>query len=399
MSDENPSEDEQTERSVDVLEEWVAETAERRGISEQEVLDDISSSYQMIEELSGSLSETSDEDRPDSAGETGAQTADGDSAQVDDNETVSGLEALESDLDRLRPAVEKLSQGLSVESADEDHSGTVDDGDESRPEDNRNENSSEDDSDDNGPEGDGWENHPEDDGREVDEPASFTQEFADSSPASEGQPTGRHEFEELLENVDAFGQTTTASQVLIVSPGSHTITNDVLAHFLTSERTADENILFVSTKEIADDQLPVVRDIATWTDARTALVDVGHTGFDSSSAQSNAIRDQFDIHRAVSKPSNIAKLGVIITQLVSQLSESNSSTVLGFHTLSSLQQFVGTQTLFQFLYTLHSQLESSDIRGYYHIDSLAHDERDMATFTSLFDLVVRVSPDGSVEIE
>lgn len=391
MSDENPSEDEETERSVDVLEEWVAETAERRGVSEQEVLDDISSSYQIIEELSGSLSETSDEDRSDGAGDTGAQTADGESsAQTDDNETESGLEALESDLDRLRPAVEKLSQGLSAESADEDRSGAVEDGDESGPEVDGDVTDSEVDRD---------ESRPEDDGLEAGEPASFAQEFADSSPSSEGQPTGRHEFEELLENVDAFGQTTTASQVLIVSPGSHTITNDVLAHFLTSQRTADENILFVSTKEIADDQLPVVRDIATWTDARTALVDVGHTGFDSSSAQSNAIRDQFDIHRAVSKPSNIAKLGVIITQLVSQLSESNSSTVLGFHTLSSLQQFVGTQTLFQFLYTLHSQLESSDIRGYYHIDSLAHDERDMATFTSLFDLVVRVSPDGSVEIE
>ncbi|MFO7834353.1 MAG: hypothetical protein ACQET5_16070 [Halobacteriota archaeon] len=41
------------------------------------------------------------------------------------------------------------------------------------------------------------------------------------------------------------------------------------------------------------------------------------------------------------------------------------SSVVDVHTLSAIQQYVGNQTMFQFLFTLNGQLNSRGVMGFY----------------------------------
>jgi hypothetical protein len=73
--------------------------------------------------------------------------------------------------------------------------------------------------------------------------------------------------------------------------------------------------------------------------------------------------------------------------------------VLCFHTLSSIEGYIGTESIVPFLYTLCSKCNDAGVMGYCHLDPNRHSADDISTIKSAFDVAVRVQPDGSVEIE
>ena len=98
----------------DALEEWVSETARQKGVSKQELLDEILSSYWVLEELSGVVtdSEVANEPRqaesqptadPDNRGATGGGPAD------DSRSSTAEFSELKAELQGLRGAIEELS--------------------------------------------------------------------------------------------------------------------------------------------------------------------------------------------------------------------------------------------------------------------------------------------------
>ncbi|WP_253737963.1 hypothetical protein [Halohasta salina] len=108
----------------EALEEWVAETARQKGVSKQELLDEILSSYWVLEELSGVVtdSEVANEPRHGEGQpgmESGDRTAAGGGAADDDRSSTAEFSELKTELQGLRGAIEELSGDQRDTDADE----------------------------------------------------------------------------------------------------------------------------------------------------------------------------------------------------------------------------------------------------------------------------------------
>lgn len=73
--------------------------------------------------------------------------------------------------------------------------------------------------------------------------------------------------------------------------------------------------------------------------------------------------------------------------------------MLCFHTLSSIEGYIGTESIVLSRYTRCSKCNDAGVMGYCHLDPNRHSADDVSTIKSAFDVAVRVQPDGSVEIE
>ena len=204
---------------------------------------------------------------------------------------------------------------------------------------------------------------------------------------------------QVLHNIDLFGRATSSSQVLVLSPTGHSMTNETYRQFLLPDDGSGQNVLFVSAIQSASNQLSTVRNIPNWVDGETAVIEVGQGTLQSGSAAGGDLTAQLDIYKRISNLQNLAKLGVNISHIVSQWDATHRPTVVGIHTLSSIQQYVGNETMFQFLFTLKGQLNSMGVMGLYHMDPAVHSEPELATIQEAFDIVVTISPDGTVNID
>ena len=220
--------------------------------------------------------------------------------------------------------------------------------------------------------------------------------------ANGGRSTGSTRsdtIDEILNNIDLFGRATSSSQVLLLSPTAHSITNDIYSRFLLPTDGAGQNILYVSATQSATDQLAAARNIPDWREGNTAVIEVGQSTLSPGRPGTGAdVTKQLDIYKQISNLKHLAKLGINISHIVSKWDNSRRPTVVGVHTLSAIQQYVGNETMFQFLFTLKGQLNSMGVMGFYHMDPAVHTENEISTIQSAFDLVIKVSSDGSVDI-
>ena len=97
----------------DALEEWVAETASQKGVSKQELLDEILSSYWVLEELSGVVTDSEVANEPRQAESGPAVEPDDRTAPRGESATTGSSTAefseLKTELQGLRGAIEELS--------------------------------------------------------------------------------------------------------------------------------------------------------------------------------------------------------------------------------------------------------------------------------------------------
>lgn len=225
---------------------------------------------------------------------------------------------------------------------------------------------------------------------------------ADDTAAAEPTPvesTPDQEFGELLDTLSSFGQSTSPTQVLVLSPISAGVTNDIFSRIAAGNETATQNVVFVTATRSTNDRLPMTRQFAEWVGGESTLIEVGQPHSDTGSTRdTNTLGRTADTHKEIPNPQNLAKLGVVISHGIGQI-DNGYPTVFGFHTLSSMVQHLGTERVVPFLYTLCSQLNESGVMGYCHLDPTRHSNDDVATIKSIFDVAVRIQPDGSVDIE
>ncbi|WP_253737962.1 DUF7504 family protein [Halohasta salina] len=220
------------------------------------------------------------------------------------------------------------------------------------------------------------------------------------SAGSASRSTQADTIDQILNNIDAFGRATASSQVLLLSPTAHSITNEIYRRFLVPDDGSGQNVLFVSATGTVDDQLAAAEEVPAWAGGKTAVIEVGRSGLRPSEpgAGPDPTR-RLDIYKNISNLKHLAKLGVNISHIVSQWDDERRPTVVGVHTLSAIQQYVGNETMFQFLFTLKGQLNSRGVMGFYHMNPRAHTDTELETITSAFDIVIRIGPDGNVDIE
>jgi len=221
----------------------------------------------------------------------------------------------------------------------------------------------------------------------------------ESTSPPQQSPEPEQAFDSVLDTLSSFGQSTSPTQVLILSPTTHGVTNDIFTQVCAIEGTATQNVVFVTATRSTSDRLPMARKFQAWVEGHTTLIEVGQPrSAPASTRGTNTLGRKVDSHKEVPNPQNLAKLGVVVSHEFNRI-DNQYPTVLGFHTLSSMVQHLGTETVVPFLYTLCSKLNESGVMGYYHLDPGRHGDDAVETIKSVFDVSVWIQPDGSVNID
>jgi hypothetical protein len=187
-----------------------------------------------------------------------------------------------------------------------------------------------------------------------------------------------------------------SASVLVLGPTNHPVADAICSRFVVGDE-GSRNCLFVTFQADPNDRIDVCHHADGWTGGDIGVIEVGQ-GRGTSETTSSAAGGSITI-KHVSNPGDLSKLGIMITQLLAEFDERPQQTALCFHTLSTLHNQVGTKTLFRFLNTLQSRLQSANAVGHYHMDPELHDEIVIETLRPIFDSVVRYSADGDLTVE
>lgn len=101
---------------------------------------------------------------------------------------------------------------------------------------------------------------------------------------------------------------------------------------------------------------------------------------------------------SVSSPGDLTGLGMRISDCLEAWAGDENRTVVCVDSLTTVLQYVDAKRAFQFLHVLLARLESVGAAAHVHLDPRAHDDRTVATLSSLFDVVVRWE-DGDCVVE
>jgi hypothetical protein len=96
--------------------------------------------------------------------------------------------------------------------------------------------------------------------------------------------------------------------------------------------------------------------------------------------------DRPGVERLAEEPQDLTGLGIAISERLTDWQGSES--LLMFESLTVLLQHVELKRLFRFLHVLVNRVKATGSTAHYHLDPGAHDDRTIATLTSLFDAVV-----------
>jgi len=117
--------------------------------------------------------------------------------------------------------------------------------------------------------------------------------------------------------------------------------------------------------------------------------DIENVGVITVGDGSTAGVDDEVVTESVSTASDLTGLGITIGQF---LSEWDAPVVVCFDSVTSMLQYVDVKTAYEFLHAITGQIHAAGATSHFHIDPNAHDDRHVASITSLFD--AKLSLDG-----
>ena len=221
----------------------------------------------------------------------------------------------------------------------------------------------------------------------VDDPGGV----ADTHPGGLGTPESGFS--------DEVGRAVARDSVLVLGPTGHSVSDVICSKFLTGDEGA-RDVIFVTFAESAEDRIDVCHRNDEWAGGEIGVIQAGQGKRNVAASEITGGENVGSITvKHVSKPGDLSKLGMVITQLLSKFNGTSRRTVLCVHTLSTLHNQVGTKTLFRFLNTLQGRLRSENAVGHYHMNPELHDEIVIETIRPIFDSVIRFSADGTLEVE
>ena len=235
-----------------------------------------------------------------------------------------------------------------------------------------------------------WDDFGNDDTDEEPE-TTASQSASQQQPAPSSSGSTSQSFGDVIETLSSFGKSTAPTQVLVLSPTAHSVTNDIFTEITTAETA--QNVVFVSAVQSPGNQLPMVSEFPDWVTGNSTLIEVGQ----QQSGQ-QAMGRPPDAKKEIPNPQNLAKLGVVISHEIGSMNN-QYPTVLAFHTLSSIEQYLGTERIVPFLYTLTSKCSESGVMGYCHLDPNRHSTDTVESLKSIFDVTVTVAPNGEIDVE
>jgi hypothetical protein len=156
----------------------------------------------------------------------------------------------------------------------------------------------------------------------------------------------------------------------------------------------EASVLVVTATQTPDDRLDAWRIHADELPAELAFIDVGGTtraasGGEATAADGNG--NEFSVE-TISSPGNLTRLGVAVSNVLSEWRGTDRRPVICFRSLTTLLQYSEVQQVFRFLHELTRLAKGADAHAHYHMDPTAHGEQERNRLKTLFDAVVE--PDG-----
>ncbi len=128
---------------------------------------------------------------------------------------------------------------------------------------------------------------------------------------------------------------------------------------------------------------------------RTAVIGVEDTTRSvSASGTAGEVTGQDHVVKTAESPDDLTGIGITLSQHLGSWGSDDTETVLCFDSLTALLQYVPLERAYRFLHVLTGRTASVGAHAHFHIDPSAHDERTVATVTSLFDAVVEPAAEG-----
>lgn len=230
-----------------------------------------------------------------------------------------------------------------------------------------------------------------------DEPPTGSSPNEESTTDSANQDVSRS----TIGTVGQFDVDTLGSRVLVLDSEEHESGNEVCARLFQATDSDRFDVVFVTFEQTAAERTAVFKHVPDGRRGSVAAFEVGVYGKSASpvvAPEATETANEVTIRR-LSDPANVSKLGIMISQLVSEMEPAERSVVVCFHSVTALGSYVDTERLFRFLHILTGFLAAQDVRGHFHVDPSADSHQTVRTIAPLFDSVVHVSPGGQVEVE
>lgn len=183
-------------------------------------------------------------------------------------------------------------------------------------------------------------------------------------------------------------QTDISRNTLFLSPAHDAATDRACIDHLIQHTPERTNILAVTLTQSPDERIEIWRRlVGDAIPANTSFVCVDESTRSASSTSVKGCYGKVSVE-IVSSPGDLTNLGVAITNTLSEWSENDQQSVLCFHSLTPILQYVEPRDLFRFLHVLIQNVKSTGTIAHYHLDPTAHDEQTVNLFKSVVDSVI-----------
>lgn len=152
------------------------------------------------------------------------------------------------------------------------------------------------------------------------------------------------------------------------------------------------DVVFVSFNRSPEECLDLWQSYAGQQAARVGILAIGDHGRFADPAERTLELPSGPVEiMSVRDPSDLPRIGLTLNAHLAEFEDDPRPTVVCFHSVTALLQFVEEDRAFRFLRILSAYLDTANAVAHYHMDPTVHSDRVVATFRPLFDAVVESS--------
>ena len=184
-----------------------------------------------------------------------------------------------------------------------------------------------------------------------------------------------------------------SSNILLLAPSPHPSDLNICTDILAIRPEEQFNIWSLGITLSADDRITHWHDRVGRTPSEFKVVTTGDPrippagdhGHDHGAA--GALDPEVV---TLSDPGNLTKIGVELTNSLTEWGANDHKTMVCIHSITALMQYVEVKSVFKFLHEIKNEVDRANGVAHYHMDPYAHDEATIGKVKQIFDTVIRI---------
>lgn len=200
--------------------------------------------------------------------------------------------------------------------------------------------------------------------------------------------TRRHAADPVASALSGLGD---ASSVLVMA-AAEAGNEDAVCRSLLAPTDGAEQAVVLSLTDGVDGCLERLGDTAGLSKVTVITTRQGPSATTVTEGETTEI-----VTQRVPDPSDLPRLGIAASRAVTD-SDGEGPIRICIDSLTAMLQYADRGRVYRFVQVLQDRLAQADTLAHYHMNPAAHDEQTMETLRQLFEAVVEVSADGTVEL-